>query len=436
MDIADAATWGYPGTVSPPDSSTVCGVTGCGTAHRKEDKGGRIVLWGMWVCGIHASAMDTALLLSLSSSPSLPYRPPQPQRGRETKVAVGKNKKKGTGRKGPTAAARGVTIEDLTFMGAVVEIHKKMKEEMVRFTERKEKAKEKEKEKDQLVRAMRGERDFAVVKAARLERENERGGMEGQVAGWRQRAEKAEAKCVDVQRCARDAIAGFEAETRAAKAKQHGFVQELQRRMEIGGIQMYNIERGNEGLFVPKNQMHVQLKAWEEQQEESWKEIGELKEKLLKAVVMIRETKGNLSHMECHAAALEQAVRAISIKGKKEKEQLVVKVATEKRKTERMASKWQKEREKAAADTKTTREAVETAAAETNSIEAALAAAKLHLQDSSRRHEDQVKVLRRINDSRLAGLEKFRLQASRAQGQKHKNQTKDWSKVSAFQSLH
>ena len=86
-------------------------------------------------------------------------------------MAVGKNKKKGTGRKGPTAAARGVTIEDLTFMGAVVEIHKKMKEEMVRFTERKEKAKEKEKEKDQLVRAMRGERDFAVVKAARLENE-------------------------------------------------------------------------------------------------------------------------------------------------------------------------------------------------------------------------------------------------------------------------
>jgi hypothetical protein len=95
--------------------------------------------------------------------------------------------------------------------------------------------------------------------------------------------------------------------------------------------------------------------------------------------------------MEYHAAALEQAVRAMSIKGKKEKEKLVVKVAEEKKKTDRMASKWQTEKKKAAADTKKTREATETAEVEINSMEATLAAAELHLHDSSRRHEDQVK---------------------------------------------
>jgi hypothetical protein len=52
-------------------------------------------------------------------------------------------------------------------------------------------------------------------------------------------------------------------ETREAKAKQHGFVQQLQDRMEIGGMQMYCIERGNEGMFMPKNELHVQLQAWE-----------------------------------------------------------------------------------------------------------------------------------------------------------------------------
>jgi hypothetical protein len=90
--------------------------------------------------------------------------------------------------------------------------------------------------------------------------------------------------------------------------------------------------------------MHVQLKAWEEQKEESWKEIGVLKDKLLKAVQMMRETKGSLPQMECHAAALEQAVRATftKIKGEKEKEPLVVKVAVAEEKKRKGQSAWRR----------------------------------------------------------------------------------------------
>jgi hypothetical protein len=345
-------------------------------------------------------------------------------------MKASKKVKKGRGGTRAKPADMGVSMEDILFMAEMVRECTAMR---VRTAQHKSDSDRHKKEVKNLEKDLEAERACvtrANTEIDRMKREGGRHTLENQVEEWRKKAEDCKTKAEEVRRASKTAVQKALKERDKARKDKNGFVQELQKNMECGGVQMYCIERGDEGLFIPKNQMHVQLKAWEEQQEESWKEIGVLKGKLLQAVQMIRETKGSLSQMECHAAALEQAVRAISIKGKKEKEQLVVKVAEEKKKTDRMASKWQTEKKKAAADTKKTRGAMETAEAEINSIEAALAAAKLHLHDSSRRHEDQVKKLRRVNDSRLAGLEKFRLQATRALERTHKNQNKDWSKVS------
>ena len=408
-------------------SDTVCAVTGCGTANSKDERGGE-VLWGMWLCKKHlhdAQTRGDALNdpPSSSSKPAPLHPPPQPMK-------ASKKVKKGRGGTRAKPADMGVSMEDILFMAEMVRECTAMR---VRTAQHKSDSDRHKKEVKNLEKDLEAERACvtrANTEIDRMKREGGRHTLENQVEEWRKKAEDCKTKAEEVRRASKTAVQKALKERDKARKDKNGFVQELQKNMECGGVQMYCIERGDEGLFIPKNQMHVQLKAWEEQQEESWKEIGVLKGKLLQAVQMMRETKGNLSQMEYHAAALEQAVRAMSIKGKKEKEKLVVKVAEEKKKTDRMASKWQTEKKKAAADTKKTRGAMETAEAEINSIEAALAAAKLHLHDSSRRHEDQVKKLRRVNDSRLAGLEKFRLQATRALERTHKNQNKDWSKVS------
>ena len=195
------------------------------------------MLWGVWVCRPHALAMDAALVPATSyASLSLPPKPPQPTK--EQKKSVGKNIKRGQGKKGPTAAAKGVTIEDLTFMAAVVESHRKMKEAMMRMTDRKDKEREREVEKDREMEKLRQERDAAILKASRLEKEKERGGMEGQVLGWKQRALKAEEKTERQLKKSKERERELQHATREAKAKQHGFVQQLQDRMEIRGIQM------------------------------------------------------------------------------------------------------------------------------------------------------------------------------------------------------
>jgi hypothetical protein len=248
--------------------------------------------------------------------------------------------KGGRGRKGPTAGARGVTIEDLTFMAAVVESHRKMKEAMMRVTDRKDKAREKEVEKDRETLKLRGEREEATLKAGRLEREKERGGMEGQVLGWKQRAlkvgEKAERQ---LKKSKKRESRGLQRETREAKAKQHGFVQQLQDRMEIGGMQMHCIERGNEGMFMPKNQMHVQLKAWEEEVarkrkelEEKDKKLEEASGKLLAVVGDLLSEKSDHSQMQLHAVALERTVKSLGMRNKVDAQALEGKMRKEQKK--------------------------------------------------------------------------------------------------------
>jgi hypothetical protein len=178
-------------------------------------------------------------------------------------------------------------------------------------------------------------------------------------------------------------------------------------------------------MFVPEDQMHVQLKAWEEQQEESWEQIKKMKEKFLKVVTDSRTAEGGLSMMECHASALEQAVRATAAKGKREQEQLSVKIAKAVKEREQCKSRLQVEKEKAGVDIMNSEEAVSKAKAEISSTESALERARIDLHDSSRRHDEQVRKLRKINERG----DKHRKQDMRAKEKAKKDHSKSWKKV-------
>ena len=98
-----------------------------------------------------------------------------------------------------------------------------------------------------MLAAVTTEKDRAELKIARLEREQARKGLEGKVQEWKGRAEKVEEQKKSAAMESRTQIIKLRAKTKKDKADKHGFVQELQRKMEIGGIQMYCIEKGNEG---------------------------------------------------------------------------------------------------------------------------------------------------------------------------------------------
>jgi hypothetical protein len=372
---------------------------------------------------------------------SLPPKPPQPTK--EQKKSVGKNVKGGRGKKGPTATARGVAIEDLTFMAAVVESHRKTKDAMMRVTDKKDKAREKEVEKDRGTLKLRGEREEATLKAGRLEREKERGGMEGQMLGWKQRALKAEDEAERQLKESKGRERELLRETREEKAKQHGFVQQLQDRMEIGGMQMHCTEKGNEGLFVPKNQMHVQLKAWEEEAARKRKELEEkdtnLEEvsgKLLAVLGDLRSEKSDHSQMQQHAVALERTVKSLSMRnkedvqaweGKMRKEQKKVAKAEAVHRTE--ISSCESRVEKCEGNMSDANAAVANAKAAHATLLLGLERAFLSLQASTDAASAKERQLRAMNDSRVKDLEKFRLSTARLKERESKQHTRGWSKV-------
>ena len=103
----------------------------------------------------------------------------------------------------------------------------------------------------------------AELEGQRAILEGKRGTLQRQVSEWKDRCEKAEEKVRGKMRWAKEKVLEAERKEKEAKADKHGFVKELQRRMEVGGVQMYCIEKGNEGMFVPRDQMHAQFKEWE-----------------------------------------------------------------------------------------------------------------------------------------------------------------------------
>jgi hypothetical protein len=97
------------------------------------------------------------------------------------------------------------------------------------------------------------------VEILRLRKETGRGTQERQVKEWSARANKAEETCNTRSKAAEEAVKSAREGEKKARAEKNSFVKDLQKRMEIGGIQMYCIEKGSEGMFLPKTELHTQL---------------------------------------------------------------------------------------------------------------------------------------------------------------------------------
>ncbi len=53
---------------------------------------------------------------------------------------------------------------------------------------------------------------------------------------------------------------------------------------------MYCIERGSEGMILPKTELHTQLEAWEREMERAWEEVGNVKAELMRVAAELRGT--------------------------------------------------------------------------------------------------------------------------------------------------
>jgi hypothetical protein len=62
---------------------------------------------------------------------------------------------------------------------------------------------------------------------------------------WTARAKTAEEKCKTISKASEEAIGQAREGEKKARQDKNSFVIDLQRKMEIGGIQMYCIERGS-----------------------------------------------------------------------------------------------------------------------------------------------------------------------------------------------
>ena len=143
--------------------------------------------------------------------------------------------KKGRGAK-PSPAAMGVTITDLTFMHAVTTQGEKDKAAYVKI---KGQMTSLQTETNDLRSELQKER----VEILRLRKETNRETLERQVEEWAARAKTAEDKCKTTTKASEEAVEMAREGEKKARAEKSSFVKDLQERMEIGGIQMYCIEK-------------------------------------------------------------------------------------------------------------------------------------------------------------------------------------------------
>ena len=259
-------------------------------------------------------------------------------------------------------------------------------------------------EKDNLIDELEKER----VHKLRLVKETERGTLECQVVEWTARAKTAEEKCKTISKASEEAIGKAREGERKARQDKNSFVIDLQKKMEIGGIQMYCIERGSEGMFLPKTELHTQLEAWEKEMERAWEEVGNVKAELMRVAAELRQTKKSHESLEGHAQALEEACRRVSREGKKagtDRDRLEKEIETQKGRQEK---RLQKEREQLELE-KSKAESCQAQASKTNEIE---------------------RQRRKKSESKVKKLDKFRLRASRYVDLRKKLHNKDYSQVS------
>ncbi len=101
---------------------------------------------------------------------------------------------------------------------------------------------------------LRDELEMEKGDKLRLIRETDRGTLEHQVVEWTARAKTAGEKCKAISKASEEAIGKAREGERKTRQEKTSFVIDLQKRMEIGGIQLYCIERGSEGMFLSKTE--------------------------------------------------------------------------------------------------------------------------------------------------------------------------------------
>ena len=200
------------------------------------------MLWGLWVCGTHRKAFLRHLE---SASAPAPITPPlQPVR----------KKRKGGSCPVPPSAA-GVTMTDLLFMGEMVRGATREKERVERLEKQVRGAREETKRLGAELQRERGKSQDLEGQRDRLEREEKRGTWERMALEWR---EKFEAEARRHERC-RGLLARAEKEAERAKKERNGFVQDLQRKMECGGVKMWYLEEEDRGMFLREDVYREQL---------------------------------------------------------------------------------------------------------------------------------------------------------------------------------
>ena len=241
----------------------------------------------------------------------------------------------------------------------------------------------------------------------RLMKETDRGTLEHQVVEWTARAKTSEEKCKAISKASEEAIGKAREGEKKARQEKNSFVIDLQKRMEIGGIQLYCIERGSEGMFLPKTELHTQLEAWEREVERAWDEVGNVKAELMRLAGELRLTKKSHKSLEGHAQALEEACSHISREGKTvriERDKLEKDMETQKVRQEKRVQidKEKFELEKAKAES---------------------------LQNQASHMCEKEKKRRKNVEGRVKQLDKFRLQAVRNKKLRKLVFDKDYSKV-------
>jgi hypothetical protein len=413
MSLTHLLTSGYVDMCPSPSSNIVCGVTGCGNRREGAEKGS-MLLWGVWVCRAHGLAYERAI--ETYTSPLPPQQPCREKKG------VGRGVK-------PSPAAMGVTIIDLAFMHAIATEGEKDKAAYVKI---KGQMTSLQTENTDLRNELQKER----VEILRLRKETERGTLERQVKEWAARAKTAEETCKTTSKASEAAVERAREGEKKARAEKSSFVKDLQKRMEIGGIQMYCIEKGSEGMFLPKTELHTQLEAWEKEVERAWEEVTKVKKELLRVAGELRQTQRTHKSLDEHAQALELVCSLNFKEGKTarlERDKLRDELKTQNLRQEKVIEKERgmlcAERKKADRLEVKLRDELKTQNLRQNKViekERGMLSAE---REKAERLEIKMREQKAISSRREDKVEKFRLQAKRSDDRRRRQFEKDYSKV-------
>ena len=160
---------------------------------------------------------------------------------------------------------------------------------------------------------------------------------------------------------------------------------------------MYCIEKGNEGKFIRRSEMHTQLVAWEEMNARASTQLTKAKKELLEVAQQLQSANSGLKNMSNHAMALETAIRSVAVREKQKVGELECELGREKKKRRIGQSKYDTVKaaaEASRAEASSTLASFE-ASAETNRL--LLLESEKNVEDCKIIHQEKERALRAIN---------------------------------------